>query len=364
MYHVSQLLNSEEHRRLIGNDVVFIIFHEGEGAFDPTPLDGIGTVPQVFLVVKPEGDRFRLGTFTRPNIREFDPALSSLQTYTEDSIKDILLVKAFNGFAMSRLCPPMSRLFEKPRESYISDVVKEFLEIKPSKMTKQQRKKGVQNIKSDISQRNSTQIIVTCLECSELNSSNPVKCLVKIKKLILKTKASKKLSWNESLTFSSIDVDPHFSSVKIYLQEKEQLANRIIGRVETTFSSFCASLDQPLTLSVMDKTGIEVVGTIGVQMSIRGNGADLCPKCLLFLGDTDTVFFSSDRYHSTCVKCCECHKPLSDSLNDVKLVRRENKHFFYCSKDFHSCGLMDEAERDVLPQLIPGPTSIKKAEAQ
>lgn len=177
MYHISQLLNSEEHRRLIGmpqicsltnnpgNDVVFIIYHDSDEPFDPTPLDGIGTVPQVFLVVKPVGNRFRLGVFARPNIRVFDPPTSSSLSYAAEYIKDIILVKAFNGFAMSRSCPPMCRLFERPRAAAIADIVKEFLDThkKQSVMIKQQRTdKAIQNIKADITLRNSTQIVFTC----------------------------------------------------------------------------------------------------------------------------------------------------------------------------------------------------------
>lgn len=45
-------MNAEQHRRLIGNDVVFIIFHDNECSFDPSPLNALGTVPQVFGVVQ------------------------------------------------------------------------------------------------------------------------------------------------------------------------------------------------------------------------------------------------------------------------------------------------------------------------
>lgn len=52
-------MNSEQHRRLIGNDVVFVIFHDSDQMFDPNPLDTLGTVPHIFAVVQPYEDSFR-----------------------------------------------------------------------------------------------------------------------------------------------------------------------------------------------------------------------------------------------------------------------------------------------------------------
>jgi hypothetical protein len=52
MWHVSTILNSEGHRRLIGNDIGSIFFQE-DTPFEVSTIDKLGTVPQVFLVVKP-----------------------------------------------------------------------------------------------------------------------------------------------------------------------------------------------------------------------------------------------------------------------------------------------------------------------
>ena len=59
MFHICIWMDTEQHRRLIGNDVVFIIFHDGSERFDPAPLDGLGTVPQVFGVVQKHEDKYR-----------------------------------------------------------------------------------------------------------------------------------------------------------------------------------------------------------------------------------------------------------------------------------------------------------------
>lgn len=60
IYHVAPLLNAEGHRRLIGNDIAVIFFmEENSGKFDPSFMDQLGQVPQVFAVVQPQGDKFR-----------------------------------------------------------------------------------------------------------------------------------------------------------------------------------------------------------------------------------------------------------------------------------------------------------------
>jgi len=53
MYHISMWLNSEQHRRLIGNDVVVAIFTDSEVPLSLNVFNGLGTVPQIFAVIKP-----------------------------------------------------------------------------------------------------------------------------------------------------------------------------------------------------------------------------------------------------------------------------------------------------------------------
>ena len=46
---------------MIGNDIAVIFFLEdGEAKFDPTYLDQLGTVPQIFAVIQPtQNEKFR-----------------------------------------------------------------------------------------------------------------------------------------------------------------------------------------------------------------------------------------------------------------------------------------------------------------
>ncbi len=59
MFHISHWMIAEQHRRLLGNDVNFIIFHEAHEPFDPAPMNELGTVPQVFGVVTPHEESYR-----------------------------------------------------------------------------------------------------------------------------------------------------------------------------------------------------------------------------------------------------------------------------------------------------------------
>jgi hypothetical protein len=54
-------MSTEQHRRLIGNDVAVIFFQE-ETAFEAN-IDAVGSVPQIFAVVQPhqtpDGTKYR-----------------------------------------------------------------------------------------------------------------------------------------------------------------------------------------------------------------------------------------------------------------------------------------------------------------
>lgn len=62
------MLDSEGHRRLVGNDIAVIFFLDFDdtetsdnGPFDPCQVSLLGTVPQLFIVIQPaqKGTLFR-----------------------------------------------------------------------------------------------------------------------------------------------------------------------------------------------------------------------------------------------------------------------------------------------------------------
>lgn len=107
MFHVCHWLTPEQHRRLIGNDVVVIIFHDGPNSFVPDPISNIGTVPQIFGVVSPHEDKYRsfptplssklkpyrVGFFSRPNIKPYAPYIPVDYLFPADKLKDFVFTK-------------------------------------------------------------------------------------------------------------------------------------------------------------------------------------------------------------------------------------------------------------------------------
>jgi hypothetical protein len=111
-------MNSEQHRRLIGNDIgtplctrvcvcvrcralvencaAVIIFVEN-GQFDPKDLDSFGTVPQVFAIVQPietQGrTQYRIAFITRNNVKMKGPHLAHDQVFEQSVVKNWLLTK-------------------------------------------------------------------------------------------------------------------------------------------------------------------------------------------------------------------------------------------------------------------------------
>jgi hypothetical protein len=50
MFHLAPWMEKEQHRRLIGNDIGFIVYYDDPTcmtSFNPAFLEGLGTVPQV-----------------------------------------------------------------------------------------------------------------------------------------------------------------------------------------------------------------------------------------------------------------------------------------------------------------------------
>jgi hypothetical protein len=59
MFHVAPLMNSEQLRRLVGNDITYVFYHDAMQPFNSSLLHNFGQVPHAFLVVQPIAERFR-----------------------------------------------------------------------------------------------------------------------------------------------------------------------------------------------------------------------------------------------------------------------------------------------------------------
>jgi len=53
----------------------------------------------------------------------FAPSLLKNVLFSTKSIVDFVLVKLYNGVITSMLCPPMNKLYERPRAAAIAEVI-------------------------------------------------------------------------------------------------------------------------------------------------------------------------------------------------------------------------------------------------
>lgn len=348
MFHICAWMDAEQHRRLIGNDVVFVIYHDSLEPFDPTPLDTLGTVPQVFAVVqKPHEHYFRLGLFTRPNIKPYFPCLPKYHLFSPTCLKDYLFIKLYNGFSQALRCPPMNRLFEVPRAATLGNLATKYpkLDVIP-------KKKQFTNFDS-----NSTIISIhlsraTGLIARDTNTSDPY-CTVSIGGQQTKSKVVKKTlapAFNETLFFSATGIHPVYDHVSIVIHDWNLISGaEYMGQVDLPFSELCKEpMDHDKWFKVVsDYHDVQVTGSLCLKWSISGPGKDLCPACNLFLGECPRAVVEGCTYHVSCLECEFCRKDLSKEKQALRapldggnfVVGKNNAHLFYCWKDFiNICG--------------------------
>jgi len=111
----------------------FFFLEPGEDVqFNPIEIAKLGTVPQVFGVVQPVKDLYRVGFFSNLNIKQFGPNTPARLLKAEE-MKDLVLTKLHNGLVMCNACPPMNRLFYVPRKETIDSIIAKFPKRKQQK---------------------------------------------------------------------------------------------------------------------------------------------------------------------------------------------------------------------------------------
>eukprot|EP01126_Amoeba_proteus_P045443 TRINITY_DN5089_c0_g2_i10.p1 TRINITY_DN5089_c0_g2~~TRINITY_DN5089_c0_g2_i10.p1 ORF type:complete len:506 (+),score=104.90 TRINITY_DN5089_c0_g2_i10:152-1669(+) len=148
VYHLSCLMNPEEQRRLIGNDIAMILFmEEGNFSFNPATVLGLGSVPQIFVVVQPaENSLWRMGSFRNCTIQSYNPPSSSHPLPLDDLV-ELILTKLYNGLVMTNYCPPLNRLFSVPRGATLEAILSNFPEV--SRKDRRERIKEFRRIREE-----------------------------------------------------------------------------------------------------------------------------------------------------------------------------------------------------------------------
>ncbi len=139
MFHVSNLMDGEQQRRLIGNDTALIYFHDSPEPFSSAAPRSV--MSQVYAVVKPVGDftstsgglgKLRLGFMSRKTVTEFLPELPINPVFETDTptardvLRSFLLAKVLNGYRAATLSPPLDKMLKRPRTVHIEKIVAQY----------------------------------------------------------------------------------------------------------------------------------------------------------------------------------------------------------------------------------------------
>eukprot|EP01128_Nolandella_sp_AFSM9_P006026 TRINITY_DN3028_c0_g1_i1.p1 TRINITY_DN3028_c0_g1~~TRINITY_DN3028_c0_g1_i1.p1 ORF type:complete len:1097 (+),score=269.14 TRINITY_DN3028_c0_g1_i1:55-3291(+) len=285
MFHIAPWFIPEQHRRLIGNDICFILYYDNPKyeAMDSSAIASLGTVPQVFAVVQPapptEGDSmFRLGFLNRQNLKPFGPRTPpSTYLFDLENMKDYLFTRLHNGFAMAMTCPPMNRLFETPRAASIEDIGEKYPREKRKHIRRldKEKKRALRMERRDTS--SSQDLVVRVMSGKNLVSrdanglSDPyvILTLVDQKEKSNVVKKSLNPEWGAEFTFSLIGVDPAQEHVNLTVMDWDRFSSHdYMGEVDIPLSSLVRNgQTKPATYKLISKTGAVVSGEVEVAFS-------------------------------------------------------------------------------------------------
>jgi len=132
MFHVSTLLpytpkntSQLERKRHLGNDIVVIVFKEGNTPYDPNTITS--NYNHVILVVQPIDIKgktyYRFACGSKVSVQRFTPYLPYTPILPKDRIKDYLLCKAINGERAAYKSSPFSHTITRTRQELIQVMV-------------------------------------------------------------------------------------------------------------------------------------------------------------------------------------------------------------------------------------------------
>mmetsp|Transcript_6577 Transcript_6577/g.9130 ORF Transcript_6577/g.9130 Transcript_6577/m.9130 type:complete len:399 (+) Transcript_6577:133-1329(+) len=136
IFHVSTMLpfnpkdkQQLERKRHIGNDIVIVLFQEGETVFKPTAISSRQV--QVILVVKSvkiKGETYyRFAVVSREGVPEFGPAIPKNALFKQsDAFRNFFYAKLLNAEKASYSCPVLSNKLVRTRTSILRDIAQNF----------------------------------------------------------------------------------------------------------------------------------------------------------------------------------------------------------------------------------------------
>lgn len=138
MYHVSTMLpyNAEdlqqlERKRHLGNDIVVIIFKEGDTLYAPTTIRS--EFNHVFCVIQKEDappdapTRYRVNFTCKSGVKPFYPLLTSGSYEKNDAFRELLLTKLINAERMAFYAPDFAQKMLRTRKMMLESLYTNFV---------------------------------------------------------------------------------------------------------------------------------------------------------------------------------------------------------------------------------------------
>lgn len=139
MFHVSTLLPYQpddlqrvERKRHLGNDIVCIIFKEGDTPFDPLCLTTHFT--NVFIIVQVDKryknhTHYKIAIANKIGVPPYGPFLQSPPVYQKsDGFREFFLTKLVNSERASMISPDFKGKMIRTNKQLLSDITKDFIE--------------------------------------------------------------------------------------------------------------------------------------------------------------------------------------------------------------------------------------------
>jgi len=136
MFHVSTLLpfylntpQQVERKRHIGNDIVVIVFKEGNNPLNPLTI--VSSFIHIIIVVQPILEKsktfYRISVGSKALVPTFSPPLpEDPSIISKEDLRDYILCKAINGERSSYKIPPLKDLDIKNRTNLLEEIGNTF----------------------------------------------------------------------------------------------------------------------------------------------------------------------------------------------------------------------------------------------
>ncbi|KAI8340862.1 hypothetical protein BC941DRAFT_347507 [Chlamydoabsidia padenii] len=222
-YHISTLIPStsgdKQHiqkKRHIGNDIVCIVFVDGNKPFDPAAIKS--QFLHVFIIVHQEELHGRIGWRVEvtcvKDVPLFGPAVTNQTFYDKPSLHNFLLAKLINAEYAALKAPKFTKPLDRARKGILSNVVERILKMQQNSSNKSGGVKVHNNNSKSSSNNNISKYHVTSLRPSSATAEQTMDLNSTISSLSSPSSTSSSSFSSPSLLSPTMEMD--------YLYDQDQ----------------------------------------------------------------------------------------------------------------------------------------------